>query len=340
MPDAPVSLTPLQAWYIGLLLSRPGSSHRGRKDIGRSTVQKLDKWVGRCRIAREIYIPNPAMLGVRRMTVMVLGGTPVSALSSLRGLASSPRTVLLWMDGLGALVVALHSPGELEANFSLIQAEVRTKGGRIRLLALDVEHPTLPVYFDYRRLWRRWTGYGQADLPLSFPSWKEIDLPDSRSALLHLLDERDERGYWRMRAQARMIAREGVAPRGLLALQMPMCFESISAKRVEVVFGELSDGVRADQLLKVMVDADGRTPFLFASNGGQVVAADVDLDGSNALARSLSASGGELWTRRDAFEFPVRDLRQVIDHDYLTMAQGLPSRSVNLPEQDGLSTLV
>lgn len=329
------SLTPAEAVVIRSLLADEPVPHRER--IRRAELPPRTYEVARQRIllagwVLERYVPDPVRFGLpfARFTLAHPYAEQFRAVS--QRWREGPGTAFVW-EGPDLLFRVQFEPGPTTSPRS---PSPSTEPGcsRSYSLSIDLRRPTLPAYFDFEGAWSRLmdtAGTYRYPRPLlgSEDGATGLSAPD-RTVAAALVTRpflpAGERGagegtsgVFTRRRQRRLLGDGVVEHRMFLDVTQVPAYQQRRASNVVLVHGELLEGRRPEGLFRALVSECQVTPFLYATDGRDVLLA--------ALAPAPGAAraglrGGVLATVRaslraiEVVRTPVETLSTPVNHRY------------------------
>ncbi|MGA8536182.1 MAG: hypothetical protein WB789_02180 [Thermoplasmata archaeon] len=197
-------------------------------------------------------------------------------------------SVLLWRGGTSMLGVFVRSPSNPTLKQDLESAGLQ-RFSRIRVVETDLRESEIPVYFDFEGAWSRVVGeVGPVAYPHALPDplgsasrTRHASLTDLRlmEALARTNDQVDNLtandaafggGVGRDEI-SRAVEGQLVSRRAFLHLETLPSYRAWTLRQVALFTGRLRPSADSRALLQSMIGEIGMTPFLFVSDGVDVL---------------------------------------------------------------------
>lgn len=334
------ALTEFQATVIDSMLSgEPGSE---RERIRLSGIAPRTYQVGRRRALdakwiAERFVPDPTLFGRPRIAFVLARPKPDQMEVTLARWARLEGTVLVWKTS--TLLFGVFS-GDDGVTDTPIARDLTSSGGYARAfsLELNVNHPTLPIYFDFEGEWARVAGIpGTSFYPRPLPRhprgtarsrasitsrWREVVRGLSRVPVSAAAGEPPHSGFatrFGERARLARSLRSGwLDRRAFLNPATIPSYKDWTLKEVVFVHGRLREGRQPEVLLHTLFASCAVYPFLFAISGGNLLMASLSPapPGQLRSRRGVSVSGtlARFLERVEVDRLPASELETVVDH--------------------------
>ncbi len=324
------SLTPAEAAVIRSLLADEPLPHRER--IRRAGIPARTYEVARQRLLAsgwlvERYVPDPVRLGRPVVRIALLRPYAEQFRTVARAWREDPATVFLWEGP--AVLFAVSMPPERGAPEA---APPTAAAGRGFVLSADLREATFPVYFDFEGAWSRLAEepgtyrYPRPLAPTAGGSEGASRLTARERGLLEevvmrpLVPEAPGRGGWfASRKVSRLFEDGAVEHRVFLDPAAVPAYRDRRAATVVFVHGAIRPGAAPERLFRSLVSASRVTPFLFATDGRQVLLAGLSPAPSGGPGGPRAPVLPVLEATLQAIEVdrvPVSDLVPSVNHRY------------------------
>jgi hypothetical protein len=321
-------LTAAEAATVLFALSRghgTESSDAGPPGIPTSTYYAARRKIYDAGWLTDRYLPDPWALDVAAVDFHVARPRPSTWSGLAEAWVSSPETVLLW-GGSNVLLAVAYRRG---------REPPWIENGT--LVSVTPESGSIPVYFDFSRLWSRFvrvdreTGYPRGlgerrDRPTRnpIPSLAEL-VQENREAEGAPLPARRWHSVSKLpRKQALLLERGLARSRTLLNLEAVPPFDDRCLGEVVIVSGAMRGGVSSSTILASLNNECRVSPLLLAEDGRRVLLVALgQLDaGASSRTRLPRASGNvahaldELLVDLEVTTERTDGVRKLVDHRY------------------------
>lgn len=268
-------LTASEAATVLAVLSKDGG--RESSDLAPSGIPTSTFFATRRKIydagwLSDRYVPNPWAIGIASVDCVLAHPGPTERGRLERAWTDSPETVVLW-SGLNVLFGVFFR-----------RARVPSDGATGLTLSVTEERGSIPVYFDYSRLWSRFvrleraTGYPRS---LGDSLGDRPRLPVSTAAELFQLDanppETAPRSHrWHSasalsRSQQRALERGLLQSRTVLNVDALPPYDDRALGEIVLISGRLRDGATPADVLGALNQECRVSPLFLAEDGGRLL---------------------------------------------------------------------
>ena len=334
------ALTPLQARVIDSLLAGEPGRERERIRISRmaprtyqaSRRRALDAgWVA------ERLIPDPVLFSRRRLSVALASTAPGANATAADQWQRLDGGVLVWRTPSRLFGVFSGADTGRPTPISRELAD-RERYSKVLELELDLESPTLPIYFDFEAEWARVAGIpGTTFYPRPLPRrprgsarWRTTIPARWRRTVQHLALPQVAgavpgpgglfSGLGGRTARARVLRQGWMDRRAFLDPPQLPAYEQWQLKEVVFVQGRLREGRRPEVLLHTLFVACEIHPFLFATDGNQLLFAclsPVPHDAGRPKRRiSVSGTLDRYLEQIETARMAASELETLVNHRY------------------------
>lgn len=341
-------LTEFQAAVVDSILSGEPGSERERirlSGIAPRTYQVARKRALDSRWLAERFVPDPTLFGRARLSFVLARPKPDEVVNTISRWARTDGAVLIWKTN--TTLFGVFSSGE-EGRDTAITREVSAPGryARVFLLELNINSPTLPIYFDFEGEWSRVAGIpGTSFYPRPLPRhprgtarsrasitprWKDVvrglsrintgaeEEAESRGGFVSRLGERA--------SIARALRSGWIDRRAFLNPAAIPPYQDWSVSQVVFIHGRLREGRRPETLLHTLFAACSVHPFLFAVSGGALLMASLSpAPPEQARSRrgvSIAGTINRFLEKVEVDRLPASELETVVDHRTDLFAEG------------------
>ncbi len=336
------SLTRAEAIVIQSLLA--SEEVTDREHIRRSGLPPRTFEVARKRVldagwVHQRYVPNPILLGRPLLSVVIAHPYAEHFRDVVRRWNQIDGNILLWRGGTSVLGVFIRSPlmPSLKQSAELGKPETFS---RVRTFEIDARDSEIPVYFDFEGSWSRVVGEpGPVRYPHSLPERNDrtAQVREASPSELRLMEsvarstmepniELDRTGMFRSdigRGEIlRALDNHLVTRRVFLGLESPPGYRNWELRQVAFLTGRLRQAADGQVMLQNLNSHVGLTPFLFVSDGVDVLCALLSPNPESheqpsrpkdaSVVGTLQKFLSEIHVTRE----PVDELAVLVDHRY------------------------
>ncbi len=350
------ALTRMQASVIDSILSEEDGTQRER--IRKSGLAPRTYQVARNRALEaqwvaERLVPDPVVFARPRATVAMAHLATSGDLAAGARWAAMPGASVVWATPRSLFGVFFDADGEDRP--AIVKELARTSTySKSYSLALDLRRPSLPVYFDFEAEWAQVAGIpGVSAYPRPFPRrhrvggrtppppsdrWRRaVEEVVRNDAIAPPAGAERETG-WSLRAsEARALASGWVDRRSFLSPARLPPYDGWELQQVVFVTGRLRRDRRPEILLRTLVVAGHVHPFLFATNGTELMLATLSPPPSPNFSTPprLISVGATLDRYLEGIEVvreTISDLDALVNHRYeRILGIGLPGGEASTP---------
>jgi hypothetical protein len=335
-------LTRAEAVVIqSLLASEPVTD---REQIRRSGLPSRTFEVARNRVlaagwVHQTYVPDPLLLGRPQAFIVFAHPYAEHFQDVVARWKQTDGNVVLWRGGTSVLGVFLRSSSasSLTPTFVLGDPE---RYSRVKSFQVDLCDSEIPVYFDFEGGWSRVAKERPpVKYPRSFPDRERIGPTgkEASPAELRLMETVSDSSIHsnpptsrnsRARSNAgreeiaRALTAGLVSRRAFLRLQSLPGYGAWNLRQIAFLTGRLRRSSESNVLLQTLNGHVGVTPFLFVSDGADVLSGFLSPSPgapergppsrTPSLIGTLQAFLSEIHVTRE----PIEDLTAVVDHEY------------------------
>jgi hypothetical protein len=323
----------------GLLAAqRGGEGERIRASgLPRSTYQEVRRRIYDSGWLKNRFVPNPTPLTISKLTFAIARPYSEKLAETSRAWGKLHSNVCLWTGHESIMGVFFGSPAAdiLEDNAA---PDGKSNDGGCWTITVDPRAASVPAYFDFEGAWASFSGQtGTLTYPqplLGGPLFKRANgervlTAEERMRLAKLVmrplgqDDEEHRvhPYFLPRSERRMLIEGWTEYRTFLDLtRIPSC-EGRSLRAVAWIHGALLPDQRAAEVFRVLAGRCRVNPFLFVSDGMQVLFGALSLspspDTTIFRGRSpVSETLREYLTNIETVREPIETLSVGVDHRY------------------------
>ncbi len=332
-------MTRLQAAVIDSIFSGAPGSERERirlSGISPRTYQVARRRALDSEWIAERFIPDPTLFGHARASFVLARPNPEEFASIITRWTQIKHPILVWKSS--DMLFGVFSTAD-PGRETPIAREVASPGRytRVFLLELNLNDPTLPIYFDFEAEWARVAGIpGTSFYPRPLPRhprgsararaaisprWRKIVQrlgrvqdeatdPSEREEVLPRIGRRA--------SLARALRSGWMDRRAFLNPASVPPYEDWALGQVVFIHGNLREGHRPETLLHTLFVSCAVQPFLFATSGGEVLMASLSPvpPGETGSRRGVSVSGTlmRFLEHLEVERLPAEELETVVSH--------------------------
>lgn len=337
--DRARSITEREAAVLSSLFEGEGAEEGERfraAQMARSTYKDAKRRVYAQGWVEDRYIPSPRVLGLRSATFALATPFADQIPTTVEKFRSDTSAVVVWRGQTTVLGVFLDRSPELAQQRDL-RWQAEGDPSRCRSILVDLQLPTVPVFFDFSGAWSRFAG----ELgPRGYP--RPLGIPcsstgggasvgthlGSKALLGRPFDERATRAPHLLgpallpRSQRKLVGRGLVQWRVLPNLNGFPQMDGSWFDQVVHVVGTLQPDHTPHQLFRDLTVGCFRYPFLFVSDGHRVLSSGLTVAGGRATTPAQVPGAQVMATYRthltdlEIFREPTRTLELVENHRY------------------------
>jgi hypothetical protein len=289
------------------------------------------------------FVPNPQVIGVPRISFLLIRPYAEGKRSVADALAENPGTVLVWSGHQVVLGVVFHRSAASSEEFlhSVAQGEL---GNASAVVTVELSEQPVTAYFDFEGAWASLCGftgtrYYPRKLPLTehrytAPENQKSAIPSRIAELLKLPFVAEKESVaphligpsmapWSQRRSLRRGDVEWRVFPTLSHLHMPR-FRGLHFSHVLFVVGKLREATSSTDLFRDLVSTCGVNPFLVAGDENSVLMAglaigrEVRKDSQDVVPpqRHVLPTIGSHIANIELFREPLSSLREHVSHRY------------------------